>query len=136
MRQDRPTHVVVIGAGMVAHKFAETLLAKDDARRVSLTVIGDEPFAPYDRVHLTSFFSGSTASDLLLDESVWDDERVTLRTGTLVTGIDRDARAVETEGGEHISYDALILATGSHAAVPPIEAVSYTHLTLPTNREV
>ncbi|WP_422389160.1 hypothetical protein [Dermacoccus nishinomiyaensis] len=54
MRQDRPTHVVVIGAGMVAHKFAETLLAKDDARRVSLTVIGDEPFAPYDRVHLTS----------------------------------------------------------------------------------
>ncbi|MCI0153743.1 nitrite reductase large subunit NirB [Dermacoccus nishinomiyaensis] len=126
MRQDRPTHVVVIGAGMVAHKFAETLLAKDDARRVSLTVIGDEPFAPYDRVHLTSFFSGSTASDLLLDESVWDDERVTLRTGTLVTGIDRDARAVETEGGEHISYDALVLATGSHAAVPPIEGRDVT----------
>src|SRR5699024_9743017 len=48
------------------------------------------------------------------------DPRVTVRSGHLVTAIDRAAQQVELDSGELISYDALVLATGSRAFVPPV----------------
>jgi nitrite reductase (NADH) large subunit len=115
-------HVVVIGAGMVAHKFVETLRAKDESGEYAITVLGEEPLAPYDRVHLTSFFAGATPEDLLLAEpAFWDDPLVTLRTGVKVARIERVEQEVVTNAGERIVYDDLVIATGSSAAVPPIE---------------
>ena len=108
-------HVVVVGAGMVAHRFVESLLSRaDDTWRV--TVVGDEPRHPYDRVGLTSFFAGASTEDLELDRSPFDDERVRFLRGRTVTGIDRDAGEVLVDTGERIAYDRLVLATGSYAA--------------------
>lgn len=116
MSSTGPTrHVVVVGAGMVAHRFVESLLSRaDDTWRV--TVVGDEPRHPYDRVGLTSFFAGASTEDLELDRSPFDDERVRFLRGRTVTGIDRDAGEVLVDTGEHIAYDRLVLATGSYAA--------------------
>ncbi|MDD7928576.1 nitrite reductase large subunit NirB [Microbacterium thalli] len=115
MSPTRPAHVVVVGAGMVAHRFIESLLSRaGDTWRV--TVIGDEPRHPYDRVGLTSFFAGAGAEDLELDRSPLDDERVRFLRGRTVTRIDRDAAEVMTDTGERIGYDRLVLATGSYAA--------------------
>lgn len=116
MSSTGPTrHVVVVGAGMVAHRFVESLLSRaDDTWRV--TVVGDEPRHPYDRVGLTSFFAGASTEDLELDRSPFDDARVRFLRGRTVTGIDRDAGEVLLDSGERIGYDRLVLATGSYAA--------------------
>ncbi len=64
--------VVVVGAGMVAHRFVESLTSRDADGRWSVTVLGDEARGPYDRVGLTGYFSGKTPDDLALDRAVLD----------------------------------------------------------------
>ncbi|WP_405374332.1 MULTISPECIES: nitrite reductase large subunit NirB [unclassified Microbacterium] len=112
---DATPHVVVVGAGMVAHRFVESLLSRaDEPWRV--TVIGEEDRHPYDRVALTSFFAGAAADDLELDRSPFDDPRVRFIRGGVVTRIEREASVVVTGERERIGYDRLVLATGSYAA--------------------
>ena len=111
----RPRRVVVVGAGMVAHRFVESLTSRDDGD-TAITVLGEEPRAPYDRVALTSFFDGASADDLTLARGVLEHERVRLRTGVRATRIDRRERVVATDDGARHPYDSLVLATGSYAA--------------------
>ena len=114
---DQDRHVVVVGAGMVAHRFVESLRSRDATRRWRITVIGEEDRHPYDRVALTSFFTGATADDLALDPAVLAaDDRVRFVRGDAVARIDRDARRVTTVSGLSVGWDRLVLATGSYAA--------------------
>lgn len=115
-----PERLVIVGAGMAAHRLVDSLAARDPGPR-SITVIGDEPHAPYDRVGLTKLLGGVAAADLALDAAPLRDPRVQLRTGERVVSIDRDARVVRTDGGAEEPYDALVLATGSAAVRPPID---------------
>jgi len=112
-----PPHTahVVVGAGMVAHRFIASLLGRSDGTW-RVTLIGDEEHHPYDRVALTSSFAGASASDLELDRTVVEDERVRFLRGEKVVRIDRAARRVTTATGLSIAYDRLVLATGSYAA--------------------
>lgn len=110
-----PHEIMVVGAGMVAHRFVESLLSRADAD-VRVTVIGDEGRGPYDRVGLTSFFSGATPDDLELDRAVFRDARVRLIHNDRVLRIDRSARSVRTRSRRNYDYDTLVLATGSYAA--------------------
>ncbi|PRZ44286.1 assimilatory nitrite reductase (NAD(P)H) large subunit precursor [Antricoccus suffuscus] len=115
-------HLVVAGGGMVAHRLVETLRARDESNTWRITVVSEEHALPYDRVALTSFFSGSTAHDLALgDVALWDDPHVDLIRGGAVTTIDRGARTVEVSDGRSLAYDELVLATGSYAFVPPVD---------------
>ncbi len=107
--------VVVVGAGMVAHRFVESLLSSD-ADAFEVTVIGEEDRHPYDRVGLTGFFGGASPDELTLDVSVWDEPRVEFLKGVTVTRIDRAAQVVTTSRDEQIGYDSLVMATGSYAA--------------------
>jgi nitrite reductase (NADH) large subunit len=108
-------HVVVVGAGMVAHRFVESLLSRAGAGW-RITLIGEEPRDPYDRVALTSFFAGASADDLALDRTHLDDDRVAHVRADPVVRIERDARRVTTRSGRTVGYDSLVLATGSYAA--------------------
>ncbi|GAA0608176.1 nitrite reductase large subunit [Kribbella sandramycini] len=115
-------HVVVVGGGMVAHRLVEALRARDTGVEWRITVLAEEPRLPYDRVALTSYFSGRDPHDLALgDPELWNDPAVVLRKGTQVTAIDVDGRTVTTARGEQIAYDELVLATGSSAFVPPVK---------------
>ena len=110
--------LVVIGNGMVGQRFVEALAARDTGNRWSVTVLAEENRRAYDRVRLSAFFDGVSAEDLTLaPEGV--PAGVQIRLGEPVTGIDRDARIVRTAAGEY-PYDALVLATGSRAFVPPV----------------
>lgn len=114
------THIVVVGAGMVAHRFVESALARaDDSWRI--TVVGDEAALPYDRVGLTRWFAGASRDELTLDRAAFEDPRVAILTGERVTRIDRAQREIRTVAGRRIAYDALVLATGSYAARPAID---------------
>ena len=115
-------HLVVIGNGMVGHHFLEQLAASGEAQCFRVTVLGEERHIAYDRVHLSEYFQGKSAEELALSTSEqyaqWGFE---LRLNTPVTKIDREHRALTLADGERLSYDKLVLATGSSPFVPPIE---------------
>lgn len=114
--------VIVVGNGMVGYKFCEKL--RNRSAEIEIVVYGEEPRPAYDRVHLSSYFSGSTAEDLLMAPLSWYQEnRVVLHTGELVTEINREAKTIQTHTGKTDHYDYLVLATGSSAFVPTIEGV-------------
>ena len=96
-------HLVVVGGGMVAQRLVEALRDRDAAGTWRITVLAEEPRRPYDRVALTSYFSGRDADDLALgDPELWDDPLVTLVRDDAVTHIDRDAKTVTTARGRTV----------------------------------
>ncbi|SAL11864.1 nitrite reductase [NAD(P)H] large subunit [Caballeronia arvi] len=113
--------IVVIGHGMVGHKFLECL-AESAALALDVTVLCEEPRAAYDRVHLTEFFSGKSADDLsLVQEGFFEQSGYVLKLNARAVAIDRAARTVTASNGDVLPYDRLILATGSYPFVPPLE---------------
>jgi len=111
--------IIVIGHGMVGHKFVESLAAA--APHLHITVLGEEPRPAYDRVHLSEFFAGKTADDLsLVAPGFFDRPNLELKLNAKVAGIDRMARTVTLASGERLAYDKLVLATGSSPFVPPV----------------
>lgn len=114
--------IVVVGGGMVAHRFTEAMRARDTGGRYAITVLAEEPRAPYDRVALTSYFTGKAPEDLALgDPALWDDPLVRLERDTKVVSVDRDARTVTDARGREHRYDHLVMATGSYAWSPPVK---------------
>jgi nitrite reductase (NADH) large subunit len=114
--------VVVIGNGMVGYKFCEKLLAKSTA--FNLVVFGEEPRVAYDRVHLSEYFGGKTADDLLMAPKQWyHDNGIVLHLGDAVQEIDRASHTVHARSGLVQPYDYLVLATGSSAFVPDVPGV-------------
>ncbi len=111
--------LVMIGHGMVGQRFLESLVER--SQDYEITVLCEEPRAAYDRVHLTSFFSGKSAEDLsVVPAGFMDRHGITLRVGEKAAAIDRLERLVRTASGEEIPYDKLVLATGSFPFVPPV----------------
>jgi nitrite reductase (NADH) large subunit len=113
--------LVVAGAGMVAQRLVEALEARGATETWDIDVFGEESRPPYDRVALTSFFSDRDPDDLLLgDADLWRQPGIRLHRHVPVTSIDREARTVAAKG-RTFPYDALVLATGSYATVPPVD---------------
>lgn len=107
---------------MVGYKFCEKLLAK--STDFNLVVFGEEPRVAYDRVHLSEYFGGKTADDLLMAPTRWyHDNGITLHLGDAVQEIDRASQTVHSRGGLVQPYDYLVLATGSSAFVPDVPGV-------------
>ncbi len=109
------------GHGMVGHKLVETFVQLGGTATWDVLVVGEEPRPAYDRVALSSYFSGATAEDLsLVAPGFFDVEGLALRTSERIVAIDRIAQTVSTSGGDVLAYDALVLATGSYPFVPPV----------------
>ncbi len=117
------THVVVVGNGMVSHRFVERAADNPDIR---ITVFGEEPRGAYDRVHLSEYFNGHSATDLAL-EPVPAGTPATYHLGVSVLEIDRPSKTVRCSGGHTTEYDALVMATGSYPFVPPIAGNDLPH---------
>ncbi|HEY4082438.1 MAG TPA: nitrite reductase large subunit NirB [Burkholderiaceae bacterium] len=119
--------LVVIGHGMVGHKFLESL-AQTGLHDVQVTVLCEEPRAAYDRVHLSEFFSGKTAEDLsLVEEGFFERTGFSLRLAARAVSVERRNRTVTTADGEVLEYDKLVLATGSSPYVPAIPGRDRPH---------
>lgn len=122
-RESRRT-VVVVGNGMVGHRFCERLTARDENRAFSLVTFCEEPRPAYDRVNLSRYFEDRDAEALRIARESWYDEHgITLHVGDRVATIDRDRRIAISARGLEVPYDALILATGSSAFVPEVPGV-------------
>ena len=123
---DVKKRIVVVGNGMVGHHFVEQLHQSE--ANVDITVLCGESRLAYDRVYLSSFFSGATAEDLALTTPAqYAQWGVNVVTNAMVTGIDRTQQQVTTQDGQSFEYDKLILATGSYPFVPPIPGNDQEH---------
>ncbi len=111
----------MIGHGMVGHRLVEALRARDAESTWRVTVLAEETEAAYDRVGLTGYTAHWDRAQLALPGNRYsDDDAVRLLLGRPVIEINRAAKDVLTAGGERFGYDALVLATGSYAFVPPV----------------
>ncbi|WP_156253984.1 FAD-dependent oxidoreductase [Pseudactinotalea terrae] len=111
------TRLVVIGNGMVGSRFVEEIVARDVDGRFDITVLGAEPYRPYNRVLLSEVVAGKV--DMLGLELPQADERASVHLGTEVVAIDRAQRVVQTESSS-TPYDLLVLATGAAARIPEV----------------
>ena len=119
-----PKTIVVIGNGMVGHRFVEKLIEFDQHRQYRIVTFCEEPRAAYDRVGLTSFFAHRDAEKLMLARIDWYRQHgIALHIGDRAAAIDRRKRLVTSDRGARVSYDYVVLATGSYPFVPPIEGI-------------
>ncbi len=110
--------VIVIGNGMVGQRFVEKLIERGE---YEITVFCEEPRPAYDRVQLTSFFSGRTPADLsLFKKQLFENAGVTLRLTGAVLSIDLEPKTVRSARYRDVPYDKLVIATGSYPFVPPV----------------
>ena len=102
---------------------SEKVLKLDAKRReYDVVVIGEEPHLAYNRVGLSSFFQHRQAESLYLNPESWykghPADALNYHLNTLVTEIKPQEKAVVTVQGDTVSYDFLVLATGSDALLP------------------
>ena len=108
------THIVVVGAGQAGAALAAKLRALGFGGR--LTLIGEEPVAPYQRPPLSKkYMLGEMALErmFLRPRSFYAEQEIDLVTGQRVAAIDPAARTLRLEGGEGLRWDKLALTTGS-----------------------
>ena len=95
--------------------------SKAGPEELEITVYGEEPRPAYDRVHLSSYFSGKDADDLLMAPRSWyEEQHIAPHTSERVEWIDRSAKRIGTKSGASCEYDELVLATGSSPFVPDV----------------
>jgi nitrite reductase (NADH) large subunit len=115
--------IAVIGNGMVGQRFLEQLVrhAKEREQACEITVFCEEPRPAYDRVQLTSFFSGKSAKDLsVVPERFFQEHGITLRLNDAVLAVDPVQKLVRSARYKDVPYDKLVFATGSNPFVPPV----------------
>ena len=107
------SHVVVVGAGQAGEATVARLRAKGFDGEI--TLIGEETDPPYQRPPLSkAYLLGEMERERLYlrPESYYADQNITLRLGHPVEAVDREAQTL-TVGGGTMSYDHLVLTTGS-----------------------
>lgn len=115
---ERPS-LVVVGNGMVGHHFVMKLKAEGLTKTFDISVFGAELDPAYDRVALSSYMTKVTKQDLTL-VTHGDYDEISTFIGDEVVEIDTNSKKITSSCGRKVSYDILVLATGSVPFVPPI----------------
>jgi assimilatory nitrate reductase electron transfer subunit len=108
--------IVVVGAGMAGARLAQQLAPREGVR---VTVVGEEPHPPYNRVLLAEVLAGRYGPELI---ALPDGGAVTGPPRRAVT-LDRPGRRVVCDDGHELRYDRLVLATGSNPVLPPLRGL-------------
>ncbi len=119
--------IVVVGNGMVGHKFIDTIV-NSPSNEYEIVTFCEESRLAYDRVQLTSYFEGKTADDLALaKESHYQEKGIKYQLNCKVNKLDTTNNQVITDTGHIEPYDQLVIATGSFPFVPPIPGNDQEH---------
>ena len=105
---------VVVGGGLAGARSVELL--RDKGFEGRLVLLAGEDHLPYERPPLSKDYlkTGEGLDDAFVHDAQWYAAHdIEVRTGAVVTAIDRDAHVVVTTSGERIGWDRLLLATGS-----------------------
>ena len=115
------SNVVIVGAGQAAAQLVASL--RQGGFAGELRMIGDEPYAPYQRPPLSKkFLTERPPAETLYfrAEKFWQEQNVTLDFGTPVAAIDRRLKRVTLGDGRVVDYSVLMLSTGTRARPLPL----------------
>ncbi|SKA30576.1 FAD-dependent oxidoreductase [Consotaella salsifontis] len=116
-----PGRVVIVGGGAAGHACADILARAGHG--ASVTIISSDADAPYDRTFCSKqFLAGKKEREdaMLPVMGLGNGPKPALRLKSTVARIDLGARAVILEGGEHVPFDSLVLATGAEPKRPEL----------------
>ena len=117
------THHVILGAGPAGVIAAETIRKQDP--QASITLIGDEPEPPYSRMVIPYLLIGNVKEEgtyLRKSPSHFADLSIKLVTGA-VDSAGAATKTIAFSNGKTLSYDTLLIATGSQPIQPPIPGI-------------
>ncbi|MFC4563956.1 NAD(P)/FAD-dependent oxidoreductase [Nocardiopsis mangrovi] len=105
--------VTVVGASLAGLGAARAL--REQGFDGTLTVVGEEAHAPYDRPPLSKDFLLGKAgpADLALHDDADSGLDIRWRLGTRATGLDPRRRAVLLDDGSELAGDGVVIATGA-----------------------
>ncbi|MCG2822991.1 MAG: FAD-dependent oxidoreductase [Desulfobulbaceae bacterium] len=114
---------LIIGNGVAGTTAAEAIRKQDPAG--SVTILSEEDIPFYYRIRLNEFIAGEVSEDkLIAKKKAWyQEQRIELRLNTRIARLEAAAKQLTTGSGEKLSFDRLLLATGSHSFLPPIEGI-------------
>lgn len=107
-------HYVIVGASHAASELCMKL--RKEGWQGSISLVGDEPYLPYNRPPLSkTFLAGEKDTDELLirHAGAYEKAEVDFYLGVRAEKIDREARNLQLANGQALTYDKLILCTGS-----------------------
>jgi 3-phenylpropionate/trans-cinnamate dioxygenase ferredoxin reductase subunit len=116
--------ILILGAGQAAAQLAISL--RQGGHDGAIRMIGDEPYAPYQRPPLSKAFLKAKASIdtlLLRRESYWADHKVQLELGAPAMAVDLANKRVSFGDGRSFDYDTLVFATGTRARDLPLPGI-------------
>ncbi len=121
MPEGRTEKLVIIGNGMAPGRMLEHLFELAPGQ-FEVTIFNAEPRVNYDRIMLSPVLSGEkTYEDIIIHGDAWyTTHGVTLHRGEKIVSIDRANRTVTSQGGITVSYDRLVIATGSTPFIIPV----------------
>ena len=114
---------LILGAGPAGVIAAETI--RKHAPHDEITLVGDEPEAPYSRMAIPYLLIGNigeAGTHLRHTAGHFEAQRIALKRGRAVA-LDTTARTVKLDSGETLAYDRLLITTGSSPATPPIPGI-------------
>ena len=107
--------IVIIGAGECGVRAAFAL--REQGFAGTITLLGDDPSLPYERPPLSKGKDGALKP--IRSEASYTGAGIELHRGARVAQIDPAEQSVFLQSGESLSYDALLIATGSRARLFP-----------------
>ena len=116
--------ILILGAGQAAAQLAISL--RQGGHDGPIRMVGDEPYAPYQRPPLSkAFLKERPAADSLLLRGAhyWADHKVELELGTAAATVDRARKLVSLRDGRTFDYDTLVFATGTRARDLPLPGI-------------
>ena len=117
------THHVILGAGPAGVIAAETI--RKHAPQDAITLIGDEPEPSYSRMAIPYLLMGNideAGTYLRKSPTHFADLKINVRVAH-VQHVDAATKTIVLDGGEGISFDTLLVATGSRPITPPIPGI-------------
>ncbi|MCM3341930.1 FAD-dependent oxidoreductase [Paenibacillus sp. MER TA 81-3] len=106
-------HYVIVGSGVASVNAAKAIRDHDNEAQIS--IFGEEPALPYNRVKLSKgLFTDLHSEKVLIKKEKWFREnRITVHDSTRIASIDTEKKAVMTVDGQTIAYHKLLLCTGA-----------------------
>ena len=120
---------LVIGAGPAGVVAAETLRKLDPSS--SITILGDEPDPPYSRMAIPYLLIDNIDEQgtyLRKDDGYFRSKNIDVVVGRAAS-VDPAAKTVKTDGGDVLSYDKMLVATGSRPIKPPVDGIDHEKVT-------
>jgi nitrite reductase (NADH) large subunit len=114
---------VIVGNGVAGTTAAEMIRENDGDGKIA--IFTNEPVAYYTRIRLPEFLAAAAEQkDLVLHGESWYRERgIELHLEEAIEEIDPGKKEVRGATGNRYGYDRVLLATGGHSFIPPIQGV-------------